>query len=124
MAEATSYIGVTPRTAILTNAAVGRGLRITRDSTGSCAVAPAATKGEYVTMVDGDALKPVMVQAMGNGGKVPAVASEACAVGDQAYAAANGKFSKTSTNAALCGRWTLAASADGVLGEVELTDIA
>ena len=41
-------------------------------------------------------------------------------IGDSAYSAASGKFSKTSTNAVLCGKWVLAASGDGVLGEVEL----
>jgi hypothetical protein len=58
---------------------------------------------------------------MSGGNKVPAVASEAVAVGDPAYTAAAGKFSKTSSSATLVGKWVLAASGDGVLGEVELS---
>lgn len=70
------------------------------------------------------ASEPFMGASMQDGGKVPALASEATVVGDLAYSAADGKFSKTSANAVLVGRWTMAASADGVLGEVELLNPA
>jgi hypothetical protein len=123
MAELATYIGITPRSINLANTAVVRGVRVSRASTGLNAVADATTRGDYVTLTAGAALETIAVASMADGGKVPALASEACAVGDAAYAAAAGKFSKTSTNAAVLGRWTLAASADGVLGEVELLSV-
>lgn len=123
MAEMATYVGVTPRTVIATNVAIGRGLRVVKDSSGTVAVAGIGVRGDYVTIADIEASKPGMACSMADGAKVPAVASEACAVGDDAYSAASGKFSKTSTNAVYCGRWSLAASADGVLGEVELASV-
>lgn len=123
MAELATYIGITPRSINLANTAVVRGVRVSRASTGLNAVADATTRGDYVTLTAGAALETIAVASMADGGKVPALASEACAVGDAAYAAAAGKFSKTSTNAAVLGRWTLAASGDNVLGEVELLSV-
>lgn len=123
MADLATYIGVTPRSINLTNAAIVRGVRVTRNSSGLCAVADATIRGEYVTAQSGAALETIQAFSMADGGKVPALANEACAVGDAAYAGASGKFSKTSTNAAVLGRWTLAASADGVIGEVELLSV-
>ena len=119
MAEMATYIGVIPRT-ITSNAALVRGVRVTRNSDGTCDVQDATGAGDYVTLAAIEAAKPGIAVSMAGGGKVPALASEACAVGDAAYAAASGKFSKTSTNATLVGRWTLATTGDGVLGEVEL----
>jgi hypothetical protein len=123
MAELATYIGVTPRSINLKNTAVVRGVRVFRASTGLCEVADATTRGDYVTATSGVGLETIQAFSMAEGGKVPALANEACAVGDAAYAGAAGKFSKTSTNAAVLGRWTLAASADGVLGEVELLSV-
>lgn len=120
MAELATYRGVNPATINLTNVAVTRGVRVVRASTGLCAVTDATKRGDYVTLTSGAASDTIAAVPMGDGGKVPAMASEAATVGALAYAAASGKFSVTSTNAAVCGRWTLAASGDGVLGEVEL----
>jgi hypothetical protein len=124
MAELATYVGIEPRTAIATNVAQARGVRVTRNSSGVTAVADATTRGDYVTLTDIAASSAGQVASLSGGGKIPALASEATVVGDLAYAAAAGKFSKTSTNAALLGRWTLAASGDGVLGEVELFSVA
>lgn len=124
MALQATYVGIEPRTIIATSVAQARGVRVTRDSSGTTAVADATTRGDYVTLQAIEASLPGDAASMSGGGKVPALASEATVVGDLAYAAAAGKFSKTSTNAALCGRWTMAASADGVLGEVELFSVA
>lgn len=124
MAELATYLGVLPKTISLTNAACARGVRVTRNSSGLCAVADATTRGDYVTLRDGAALEVIDAVPAGTPAKVPALASEAATVGALAYAAAAGKFSVTSTNAALMGRWTLAASGDGVLGEVELFSVA
>ena len=120
MADFATYIGVTPVSAKLTAVAVARGVRLVRDSSGTHAVADATIRGDVVTIREGVASEVIPVCPAGTPAKVPALASEATLVGDLAYAAASGKFSKTSTNAALMGRWTLAASADGVLGEVQL----
>lgn len=124
MALQATYVGIEPRTIIPTSTAVVRGVRVTRASTGLCAVADATTRGDYVTLQALEASTPGEAASMSGGGKVPALASEASTVGALAYAAAAGKFSVTSTSAALCGRWTLAASGDGVLGEVELFPVA
>lgn len=124
MAELATYLGITPKTITLTNVAVARGLRVTRNSSGLCAVEGITARGDYVTLADGVASEAISACPAGTPAKVAAVASEATVVGDLAYSAASGKFSKTSTNAVLMGRWTLAASADGVLGEVELFTVA
>lgn len=123
MAELATYVGIEPRTIKATSVAQARGVRVTRDSSGTTAVADATTRGDYVTIQAIEASAYGEAASTAGGGKVPALASEACAVGDAAYAAAAGKFSKTSTNAAVMGRWTLAASGDGVLGEVELLSV-
>lgn len=119
MAEMATYAGAKPRT-ITANAALARGLRVTLNSSGTCDVQDASAAGDYVTLQAVEALKTGAAVNIASGCKVPALASEATTVGDAAYAAASGKFSKTSTNATLVGRWTLAASGDNVLGEVEL----
>lgn len=124
MALQTTYVGIEPRTITATNVAQARGVRVTRDSSGTTAVADATTRGDYITLQAVSASGTGSAVSASGGGKVPALASEQVAVGDLAYAAASGKFSKTSTNAALMGRWSLAASGDGVLGEVELFPVA
>lgn len=124
MALQTTYVGIEPRTAIASSVAQVRGVRVTRDSTGVTAVTDIATRGDYVTLQAVAASAAGDVASMSGGGKVPALASEATTVGALAYSAAAGKFSVTSTSAVVVGRWTLAASGDNVLGEVELFSVA
>lgn len=124
MAELATYTGVTPISKTLTAVAAARGVRLTLASTGLCAVSALGERGDYGLLRDGVASEVVPVVPLGTPAKIPALASEACAVGDAAYSAAAGKFSKTSTNAVLMGKWVLAASGDGVLGEVQLYTVA
>jgi hypothetical protein len=123
MAEMATNVGTQQRTGIA-NAALVRGVRCTRNASGTLDVQDATARGDYVTGQDIEAGKPGVVYEMGGGGKVAALFNGAIAVGALAYAGANGQFSPTSTNAALCGRCTLAASGSGVLGEVELFEVA
>lgn len=124
MAELATYIGIVPRTILANSVAQVRGVRVTRNSAGTTAIADNTTRGDYVTLTAIEASLPGTAASMSDGGSVPALASEACAIGDLAYSAASGKFSKTSAGAVLCGRWTQAASGDGVLGVVELFSVA
>ena len=119
MAEMATYIGVEPRTGIA-NAAIARGLRVTMNANGTLDIADNTVKGDYVSLQDIEAGKPGVVVSIYGGGKVPAVASEATFVGDLAYTATPGRFSKTTASNVLLGRWIAAASGAGVLGEVEL----
>lgn len=121
MAELATYTGVTPITKKLTNATIGRGIRVALNSSGLVSAAGIDAPGHYVTLQSGAANEHIPVVPLGTPAKVPAVASEAVAVGDKAYSAADGKFSKTPTDAVEIGVWTQAASADGVLGEVQLS---
>ncbi len=124
MATQSTYIGVTPRTIIADVTALARGIRVTR-AAGVCVAAAIGVRGDFVTATSIEASKPGEAFSMQSAGKVPALASEATAVDDAAYSAADGKFSKTSGGGAiLCGKWTQAASGDGVLGEVELSNPA
>lgn len=107
-----------------TNVALVRGVRVILDSSGTVSVAGATVRGEFVTAQAIEASGSGAGFSTSDAASVPALASEAVAVGDAAYAAASGKFSKTSTNAAYMGVWTLAASGDGVLGTVELKSVA
>lgn len=124
MAEMATYVGITPRTIInnLAGGALARGVRVFRQADGTCIVAPIGQRGDYVTLTSIEAGKPGAAVSAAGGGKVPALAAEATVVGNPAYSAANGQFSQTSTGAVLMGRWTLAASGPGILGEVELLD--
>lgn len=124
MAELASYIGIEPLTIKATAVAQARGIRVTLNSDNETAKSAIGVRGDYITLGAIAASEYGVAAATGCGGKVPALASEAVAVGDLAYSAADGKFSKTSTNAVLMGRWTLAASGDGVLGEVLLGTVA
>lgn len=123
MAELACDTGASLLTVTLTAASAVRGVRVTMNSSGLCAVTSATTRGDYVLAQDG-AASGVIAAYDAQSGIVPALASEAAAVGDLAYAAASGKFSVTSTNAALMGRWVQAASGDGVLGAVKLFSVA
>lgn len=126
MAELASYVAIQPRTIQNTNAALVRGMRVTLASTSLVALTPdATTRGDFVTLVDMDASTAGSAAAIANGEKVPALFDGAIAVGALAYASATaGMFSPTSTNAALMGRCSLAASGTGILGEVELFSVA
>jgi len=124
MAELATYIGETSVTVTPTNVALARGVRVVRASTGLVAVADITQRGDYVTLRAMEASEPGPAQPATGPAKVPALASEAATVGALAYSAAAGKFSVTSTNAVVMGRWTLAASGDGVLGEVQLFPVA
>jgi hypothetical protein len=114
MPAQTSYIGVNPRTVIPTAVALARGVRVTRNSSGLVAVAGIGTRGDYVTLTSCDASEPVQACPM----------QDAAKVGDLAYSAASGLFSKTATSAVLVGRWTQAAPGASTLGEVELFTVA
>ena len=124
MALQATYIGATPRTITATNVAQARGVRVALDSSGTTAIADATVRGDFVTLQAIPASGSGVAASMSDGAKVPALASEAVTVGDLAYSAADGKFSKTSTNAVLVGRWSLATSGNAVLGEVELFTVA
>lgn len=120
MAEMATYVGIKPRT-ILANAALGRGLRVSLNSSGSFDASAITDAGEMVTLTAIEAAKVGPAVSIHAGGKVPAQATEAVAVGDPAYTAAAGQFSKTSgSSAVLAGKWSLAASGANVLGEIEL----
>lgn len=118
-----TYIGVTPRSVKVGGVAVGRALRVTRTA-GVVALSPIGTRGDFITLEDGEANQPVMVSSIQKGGKLPVVASEAAAVDDPAYSAANGQVSKTAAGAIYMGKWTAAASGAGVIGEIELANPA
>lgn len=124
MAELATYIGITSISVPLTAAAAVRGVRVVGNSSGLYAVADATIRGDYVLLRDGVASEVVPGAGAGTPAEVPALASEAATVGALAYSAAAGKFSVTSTNAVVMGRWTLAASGDGVLGQVQLFPVA
>jgi hypothetical protein len=121
MAEPATYLNVTPISRKNTAVAIGRGLRCLIDANGLISVAGILVKGDVVTAQDFAAAGEYgLVFPVSSPGAVPAVASEAVAVGDDAYSAANGQFSKTSTGAVYVGRWVQAASGAGVLGAVLL----
>jgi len=126
MAEAATYRGIHPVTVIASASGVVRGVRVTRQSNGQVTVQDASARGDYVTLQAGDSAltgKPVLA-VLAQQGKVPAlVTGTTTVVGDLAYAAASGQFSKTSTNATLVGRFTTA-TVSGALGEVELFAVA
>lgn len=125
MAELASYIGIEPRTIKATAVAQARGIRVTLDSSGTTAASAIGVRGDYITLQAIAASDFGLAASTSGGGKIPVVASEATAVGDAAYSAADGKVSKTSGGGAvLMGKWTLAASGDGILGEIELQTVA
>ena len=120
MAEMATYIGVEPRTVQNGGTALSRGTRVTLQSTGLVAQQDNTARGDYVLLHDIAANEAGAAASMQGGGKVPAVASEATLVGDLAFTATAGRFSKTATSNVAVGRWVQPASGAGVLGEVEL----
>jgi hypothetical protein len=123
MAELATNIGIVPMTVKATNVAITRGKRVTLDSSGTVAVSAIGVRGDYVTVNDIAASDYGNASPMQAGQKVSAYASEAVAVGDAAYSAASGQFSKTSTNAVLVGKWAQAAAAN-TLGVVLIETVA
>jgi hypothetical protein len=121
MAEMASYIGIEPRIINAAGVAIARGLRATLNSSGTYDLAGIGVKGDMIALADIEANKPGPAASLNGGGKVPAVASEAVAVGDAAYSAASGQCSKTSAGAVALGKWTQPASGAGVLSEIETT---
>jgi len=120
MAELASYNHIQPVTVKLTAVAVTRGVRLTLDSSGTCAVSAIGVRGDYISITSGAASEYIQACPMSSG-KVPCMASEALVVGDILYSAASGKISKTSGGGAVVvGRCVQASSGDGVLGEMEL----
>lgn len=117
MAVQSTYIGIEPRS-LKCNSAVGRGLRVTRTA-GVVGLSVIGVRGDFIALTDGESGQMVACASLQGGGKVPAVASETCAVDDPAYSAAAGQVSKTAAGAILLGRWTQGATV-GVLGEIEL----
>lgn len=90
------------------------GLRVHLNSSSQWAITGIAARGHghAVEGIASGARGPVRLIA--NGGVLPAIASEAIAVGDAVYSAASGKMSKTSGGGAvLMGTAFSAAGADG-----------
>ena len=123
MADLATHIGTVPMTVLASTSAINRGYRVTLASDGTVSASAIGVRGDFVTTGD--------IAASGYGGatplngaqKVDAFASEAVSVGDAAYSAASGAFSKTSTNAVLVGKWVQAAAAN-TLGVVLLETVA
>ena len=124
MAELATNIGVVPQTILASTSAISRGYRVTLASDGTVSASAIGVRGDYIAVNDIAASGYGTGHACGTGAKIAAIASEAVAIGDAAYSAASGKFSKTSTNAVLMGKWVQAASGDGVLGVVQLETVA
>lgn len=123
MAEIATYRGIEPVTVIATAVAIARGIRVAKDSTGAVAAAGIGVRGDYVTL-EAIPASGIGAAALLQQGSVPMVASEAVAIGDDAFSAADGKASTTSGGGAvIVGKWVQAASGDGVLGVVELMTV-
>lgn len=123
MAELAALTGATLISKNASAVDIVRGVRVALNSSGLVAVADITVRGDYVSATAVTASTAGAFVAMQQGAIVPALASEAAAIGDPAYGAASGKFSKTSGGGAvLCGVWCLAASGNGVLGEVQLSN--
>src|SRR5260370_40948076 len=123
MAEMTANIGVVPRTITAGAVAIARGLRTVLNVSGTHDLAGATVRGDFIAAQDLAIGEVGAGYTTSGGGKVPAVSNVAAAVGDLAYSAANGRFTNVSSGAAYLGKWVLAASGAGVLGEVELESV-
>lgn len=119
MAIINTYIGVTPRTIIADTSDLVRGVRVTR-AAGVCALAAIGVRGDFVTATSIEGGKPGEAFSLQSAGNVPMLTSEAIAVDDTVYSAANGLVSKTSGGGAvIIGKCTVA-GASGALANVEL----
>lgn len=120
MAEIMTVIGDFSITVTATAAVTpSRGARLKIASDGTYGLAPIGEIGQgfavatFASAGGRGTMFPVNKQ-----GTVVAIASEAIAVGDDVYSAADGKCSTTATNAVFIGRAKSAASGDGVLFEL------
>jgi hypothetical protein len=111
------------KTVTATNVALGRGIRVTLNSSGLVAASAIGVRGDYITLQAIPASGTGLAAPIGAGGSIPVVASETTAVGDAAYSAASGQTSKTSTNAVLMGKW-LQVGAANALAIIELESVA
>jgi len=124
MATNTATINVPiQKTVTATAAAIGRGIRVTLNSSGLVAASAIGVQGDYITLQAIPASGTGLAVPIAAGGSVPVQASETTAVGDAAYSAASGQVSKTSTNAVLIGKW-LQVGAANALAVVELSAVA
>lgn len=117
MADLAGTVNAQFITVIPTAVALARGVRVALNASGLVAVADATVRGDFVTDTAAAASEPCAAVALQAGSIVAALASEAVVIGDTAYSAASGLFSKTSTNAILCGKW-IQDAASGALGRV------
>jgi len=120
MPELATYIGAKPRSVLNGSNSCSRRTRVTLLASGVITLQDNTARGDYVLLTDAEPNKPVAAAAIQAAGKVPALAFESVAVGDEAYTATQVRFSKTAAGGALMGHWVQAASGVGVLGEVEL----
>jgi len=121
MAELAALTAATLITGKATSVAQVRGVRVILDTTRTLSVADHTVRGDYVTTTAVAASSVGAYVSMQQGAIVPALANTACAVGDTAYSADSGKFSNSSASSAIVlGKWVLATTGDGVLGEVQL----
>lgn len=119
MAELAAYANSPLFTVIPTAVAVARGARVTLDSSGTVAASAIGVRGDYIASQAAAASQPFAAFSMQEAGIVPAIASEAIAVGDLCYSAASGKVSKSSGGGAvIVGKANTAASGDGILFEL------
>jgi len=123
MADLATHIGIVPMTVLASTSAISRGYRVTLASDSTVSVSAIGVRGDFVVTNDIAASSYGAACPMQAGAKVDAFASEAVSVGDAAYSAASGAFSKTSTNAILVGKWVQAASAN-TLGTVLIETVA
>lgn len=119
MAELAAASGSQLFTVTATAVAIARGIRVTLDANGLVAASAIGVRGDYVAAGAIAASGTGAAYNTNHAGIIPVVASEAIAVGDLCYSAANGKVSKSSGGGAvIIGKANTAASADGVLFEL------
>lgn len=111
------------KTVTATNTAIGRGIRVTLDSSGTVSASAIGVAGDYVTLQPIPAKGTGLAAPIGAGGSVPVQCAGTSAVGDAAYSAASGQSSNTSTNAVLIGKY-LQVGAANALAIVELKSVA
>src|SRR5437867_4104831 len=90
-----TYIALVPRTIIADTTALVRGVRTT-STAGLHSVAAISVRGEFVTATSIEASKPGEAFSLQGAGHASFLTSEAVAVDDAAYTAANGLTGKTS----------------------------
>lgn len=123
MATVATAIVPIQKTVTATNVAIGRGIRVTLNSSGLVAASAIGVRGDYITLQAIPASGSGLAAPIASGGSIPVQASEVTAVGDAAYSAASGQVSKTSTNAVLMGKF-LQVGAANALAVIELASVA